>query len=154
MPSFLEFAAPRAEDEMATGVSVRDIQTKRPLLLSQDGLAGCGGFVWIAGKRLASYLLQQSICQPGLLANKRVVELGTGTGVVGLALGTSCDLGATGKIYVTDVKCNQLNAASCKLIIKTSATIARGKHSTERCLEHGDCNRITLVQRLWRYSAS
>ncbi|KAF5320714.1 hypothetical protein D9619_001039 [Psilocybe cf. subviscida] len=49
-----------------------------------DAAPGCGGLAWPAGQILASYLVQKG---PEYLANKNIIELGSGTGLVGLAIG-------------------------------------------------------------------
>lgn len=61
-----------------------------PLQISEDGGfdAGCGGKLWVAGKLLAMYLINyhdqiKSLSVP----NGNIIELGSGTGVVGLSLG-------------------------------------------------------------------
>ncbi|KAF4619972.1 hypothetical protein D9613_005401 [Agrocybe pediades] len=58
----------------------------RPLSISLvvDASPGCGGLAWPAGQILASYLVQKG---PEYLQDKNVLELGSGTGLVGLAVG-------------------------------------------------------------------
>ncbi|KAL5366425.1 putative methyltransferase-domain-containing protein [Aspergillus floccosus] len=56
---------------------------KEPLLLKEDLKEGCGGQLWPAGMVLATYLLRQRRAD---LANKQIVELGAGGGLVGLAV--------------------------------------------------------------------
>ncbi|KAJ7162531.1 putative methyltransferase-domain-containing protein [Mycena crocata] len=46
-----------------------------------DASPGCGGVTWPAGEVLAHYLVKQG---PGALEGKNVLELGSGTGLVGL----------------------------------------------------------------------
>ncbi|KDR83445.1 hypothetical protein GALMADRAFT_235593 [Galerina marginata CBS 339.88] len=58
----------------------------RPLSISLvvDAAPGCGGLAWPAGQILASYLVQKG---PEYIKSKNVLELGSGTGLVGLAVG-------------------------------------------------------------------
>jgi len=63
--------------------------------LQVDSSPGCGGIVWPAGQILSSYLIKKG---SGFLRGKRVVELGSGTGLVGLI---AAKLGA-GKVWITD----------------------------------------------------
>ncbi|KAF9482033.1 hypothetical protein BDN70DRAFT_991519 [Pholiota conissans] len=59
----------------------------RPLSISLvvDASPGCGGLAWPAGQILASYLVQKG---PQHVKNKNIIELGSGTGLVGLTIGT------------------------------------------------------------------
>lgn len=55
---------------------------KHPLRLEVDGgAAGCGGKIWPAGDLLGRYLIRNHL--PGI---KHILELGSGTGLSGLAL--------------------------------------------------------------------
>ncbi|KAI0637751.1 putative methyltransferase-domain-containing protein [Trametes polyzona] len=60
--------------------------------LAVDASPGCGGIAWPAGEVLASY-----IARKGSLKGKTVLELGSGTGLVGLVAGK---LGA--QVCITD----------------------------------------------------
>ncbi|KAI0347028.1 hypothetical protein BDW22DRAFT_1321329 [Trametopsis cervina] len=60
--------------------------------LSVDASPGCGGIVWPAGEVLSRYIARR-----GPLEGKCILELGSGTGLVGLVAGK---LGATA--YITD----------------------------------------------------
>ncbi|XP_006459971.1 hypothetical protein AGABI2DRAFT_184470 [Agaricus bisporus var. bisporus H97] len=63
-----------------------------------DSKPGCGGIAWPAGQILSSYLTQTyKTANP--LGNKCIVELGSGTGLVGLVAGK---LDPTCKVYITD----------------------------------------------------
>ncbi|KDQ06252.1 hypothetical protein BOTBODRAFT_60705 [Botryobasidium botryosum FD-172 SS1] len=53
-----------------------------PVKLSVDPSPGCGGVTWPAGEVLSQYIIRR-----GSLRNKTVVELGSGTGLVGLVAG-------------------------------------------------------------------
>ncbi|KXN87965.1 hypothetical protein AN958_07975 [Leucoagaricus sp. SymC.cos] len=63
-----------------------------------DSAPGCGGIAWPAGQILSSHLTQtyQSVTQ---LSNKTIVELGSGTGLVGLIAGR---LDPSCEVYITD----------------------------------------------------
>lgn len=64
-----------------------------PLSLSVDARPGCGGIAWPAGEVLASYIARRGSALEGL----NVLELGSGTGLVGLVAGY---LGA--RVCITD----------------------------------------------------
>ncbi|KAJ7774213.1 putative methyltransferase-domain-containing protein [Mycena maculata] len=59
-----------------------------------DASPGCGGVAWPAGEVLAQYLVKQGSIS---LQGKNILELGSGTGLVGLVAGM---LG--GNVYLTD----------------------------------------------------
>ncbi|KAI1825258.1 putative methyltransferase-domain-containing protein [Xylaria intraflava] len=72
----------------------------RPLRLHEDLTNGCGGQLWPAGMTLARYMLRYHAAG---LAGKRILELGAGGGLVGLAVARGCDLGGDGApLYITD----------------------------------------------------
>ncbi|KAK0490669.1 putative methyltransferase-domain-containing protein [Armillaria novae-zelandiae] len=62
--------------------------------LSVDASPGCGGIVWPAGQILSNYLVQRD---RSFLQHKTVLELGSGTGLVGIV---AASLGA--QVWVTD----------------------------------------------------
>ncbi|KAF9263672.1 hypothetical protein L218DRAFT_327844 [Marasmius fiardii PR-910] len=51
------------------------------IILGVDASPGCGGIVWPAGQILSNYLVGKG---PNYLKGKKVLELGSGTGLVGL----------------------------------------------------------------------
>ncbi|KAI9430929.1 putative methyltransferase-domain-containing protein [Lactarius indigo] len=63
------------------------------LPLAVDASPGCGGIAWPAGEVLAAYIARRGKALQGL----NVLELGSGTGLVGLVAGY---LGA--RVYITD----------------------------------------------------
>lgn len=69
-----------------------------PLKVYEDGGAsGCGGKLWPAGELLSRYLIRE-----GTKNAKNIIELGSGTGLVGLAIGIKeqrDDL----NVWVTDI---------------------------------------------------
>lgn len=69
----------------------------RPLeiALAVDASPGCGGIAWPAGQILATYLIQRGT---EYLRGKNVLELGAGTGLVGLVAG---QLPGT-RVWITD----------------------------------------------------
>ncbi|PYH41792.1 uncharacterized protein BP01DRAFT_359984 [Aspergillus saccharolyticus JOP 1030-1] len=91
-------------------VPVRDIRQARqssvdfdglletPLLLQEDLKKGCGGQLWPAGMVLAKYLLNQ---HRSSLANNSIIELGSGGGLVGLAIARGCQIGPS-PVIITD----------------------------------------------------
>ncbi|KAI0028306.1 putative methyltransferase-domain-containing protein [Vararia minispora EC-137] len=64
------------------------------LTLAVDAAPGCGGITWPAGEVLARYLARRG---PRALKGKRILELGSGTGLVGILAGA---LGAD--VWITD----------------------------------------------------
>ncbi|KAI0434433.1 putative methyltransferase-domain-containing protein [Xylaria sp. FL1042] len=60
------------------------------LRLHEDLTNGCGGQLWPAGMTLAKYMLRYHARG---LAGKKILELGAGGGLVGLAVARGCDLG-------------------------------------------------------------
>jgi len=73
-----------------------------PLLLYQDVGPGCGGKTWPAGEVLSNYMIRK-YKGTDLLKGKTILELGSGTGLVGLAIAKEVDLGE-GTLYITDQK--------------------------------------------------
>ncbi|KAI1431274.1 putative methyltransferase-domain-containing protein [Xylaria sp. CBS 124048] len=72
----------------------------KSLRLHEDLTNGCGGQLWPAGMTLARYMLRY---HAGSLAGKRILELGAGGGLVGLAVARGCDLGENATpLYITD----------------------------------------------------
>ncbi|KAH8118521.1 putative methyltransferase-domain-containing protein [Phellopilus nigrolimitatus] len=63
--------------------------------LRVDASPGCGGLAWPAGEVLARYIARRGV---NALAHKSVIELGSGTGLVGLVAGA---LGAR-RVCITD----------------------------------------------------
>lgn len=74
----------------------------REIELMRDPMAGTGGLLWPAGEVLADYLIRQGRSDPALFRDKAILELGSGTGVVGLGLAMNLDLGR-GSLTMTDL---------------------------------------------------
>ncbi|KAJ6510137.1 putative methyltransferase-domain-containing protein [Mycena vitilis] len=84
---------PSVQQEMLNlSFSGDDITISVDLML--DASPGCGGVAWPAGEVLARYLVKQG---PNNLKDKQVLELGSGTGLVGLV---AAKLGGT--VRLTD----------------------------------------------------
>ncbi|KAI9855563.1 MAG: hypothetical protein M1824_006065 [Vezdaea acicularis] len=75
----------------APGITTLDFNglLRAPLRLYEDLADGCGGQVWPAGQVLASYLLRTKREE---LAHARILELGAGGGLVGLAVALGGEL--------------------------------------------------------------
>lgn len=72
-----------------------DVPRPLEITLAVDASPGCGGIAWPAGQILATYLIQKG---SDYLRGKNVLELGAGTGLVGLVAG---QLPGT-KLWITD----------------------------------------------------
>lgn len=76
---------------------VNDHDASQPpvtVTLFVDASPGCGGIAWPAGQVLSNYLANKG---PGFIKGRTVLELGSGTGLVGLVAGK---LG--GNVWITD----------------------------------------------------
>ncbi|CCG82618.1 Putative uncharacterized protein [Taphrina deformans PYCC 5710] len=82
-----------------------DVTSSCRLTLAHDPLVGTGGLLWPAGEVLARYLLtpSPSLDPAACLRDKKVVEVGSGTGVVGLSCAQTLDLGLRGHLILTDL---------------------------------------------------
>ncbi|CCH41500.1 putative nicotinamide N-methyltransferase [Wickerhamomyces ciferrii] len=69
------------------------------VILEDGGEIGCGGKVWVAGELLSKYVLDK-----GLYNKKKVIEIGSGTGLVGLTLGLSENRDKDMEIFITDIE--------------------------------------------------
>ncbi|EOA85813.1 uncharacterized protein SETTUDRAFT_151867 [Exserohilum turcica Et28A] len=68
-----------------------------PLSLHEDLKNGCGGQLWPAGMVLSKYMLRRHRDD---VAGKKIVELGAGGGLVGLAVALGCNVDKT--LHITD----------------------------------------------------
>ncbi|CAO3699803.1 unnamed protein product [Rhizopus stolonifer] len=57
-----------------------------PILLAQDSSGGCGGMIWKAASVMIEYFIWKKQCSNDFLTDKIVVDIGSGTGLVGLAI--------------------------------------------------------------------
>ncbi|OBR07440.1 hypothetical protein CH63R_08961 [Colletotrichum higginsianum IMI 349063] len=69
-----------------------------PLKLHEDLASGCGGQTWPAGMVLTKHMLRY---HRAALKGARILELGAGGGLVGLAVALGCELQQT-PLYLTD----------------------------------------------------
>src|SRR5690349_19187909 len=69
----------------------------RRVQIRQDARECCGGYVWRAAAVLIRYLENKKVFPEGHFHQKRVLELGAGTGLVGIAL-----LQAGASVILTD----------------------------------------------------
>ncbi|KAI1851025.1 hypothetical protein JX265_004557 [Neoarthrinium moseri] len=69
----------------------------KPLRLHEDLTSGCGGQTWPAGMVLAKHMLRYHQKD---LRESRILELGAGGGLVGLAVASGCEL--ENPLYITD----------------------------------------------------
>lgn len=102
---------PAVEERYAAGEQVLTFDEHPQLAgsglrLRQDGGAvGCGGKIWIAGECLAHYVLDhpETLC-PDSARPLYVLELGSGTGLVGLVAGlVARQLAANTHTIITDI---------------------------------------------------
>ncbi|KAM3429390.1 hypothetical protein MY4824_008281, partial [Beauveria thailandica] len=74
-----------------------DGQLARPLRLREDLRTGCGGQTWPAGMVLGKHMLRYHRHE---LQHARILELGAGGGLVGLAVALGC--GVESRLMLTD----------------------------------------------------
>ncbi|RYO77763.1 hypothetical protein DL766_002133 [Monosporascus sp. MC13-8B] len=87
---------PTIKSAGTTEVDFSGLLTK-PLRLHEDLAQGCGGQLWPAGMTLARHMLRYHRDD---LRKSRILELGAGGGLVGLAVAKGCAV--NGPLYVTD----------------------------------------------------
>lgn len=75
------------------------LPSSTPLQLHEDLQEGCGGQLWPAGMVLSKYILQH---HRKSLRGKKVIEIGAGGGLVGLAVAIGCEIDDGQKLYITD----------------------------------------------------
>lgn len=62
-----------------------------PILLSQDLSGGCGGKIWECAEIIVNYFVWKNEESEGsLFKDKTIIEIGAGTGLVGLAVAKIC----------------------------------------------------------------
>lgn len=74
-------------------------QPRSGVRLRVDAGPGCGGIAWPAGEVLARYLAHRHSVDGSYLKGKKVLELGSGTGLVGIAAAL---LDKEAEVWVTD----------------------------------------------------
>eukprot|EP01102_Stenamoeba_stenopodia_P019397 TRINITY_DN7312_c0_g2_i1.p1 TRINITY_DN7312_c0_g2~~TRINITY_DN7312_c0_g2_i1.p1 ORF type:complete len:197 (-),score=79.65 TRINITY_DN7312_c0_g2_i1:27-578(-) len=70
-----------------------------PVKIKQDARECCGGYAWRAAAVLIKYLENRNVFAEGVFKDKRILEVGSGTGMVGIALSK-----AGGRMVLTDQK--------------------------------------------------
>ncbi|ODN82736.1 hypothetical protein L202_01020 [Cryptococcus amylolentus CBS 6039] len=84
LPSFEEYVPPRPA---ATGgrqnLSVQVEGLGKDVQLVVDAAHGCGGVNWPAGEVMCRYLVYRHSLEPERLKGKKILELGSGTGLLG-----------------------------------------------------------------------
>ncbi|KAI0152760.1 putative methyltransferase-domain-containing protein [Xylariaceae sp. FL1272] len=97
---------PQYKDAGTTETDFGGLLTGPKLKLHEDLKDGCGGQLWPAGMVLARWLLRyhgKGEDARGGLRGARILELGAGGGLVGLAVAAGCDLGdEPEKLIMTD----------------------------------------------------
>jgi Lysine methyltransferase len=75
----------------------------RPILINEDTTGGCGGKTWEAADVSCNYLIWKYQSSNGhAFRGKTILELGSGTGLVGLVLGAICNPLDAKEIVITD----------------------------------------------------
>ncbi|KAI9261912.1 putative methyltransferase-domain-containing protein [Helicostylum pulchrum] len=80
------------EQEVTAHIGKIEIQgLTEPILLSQDLSSGCGGKIWECTQIILEYLAwKREQSQHALFKDQTIVEIGAGTGLVGLAVAKLC----------------------------------------------------------------
>ncbi|ORY35866.1 putative methyltransferase-domain-containing protein [Naematelia encephala] len=100
LPSFEALAPPRpptTTEAEETRLVIPGLNNDVRLLV--DAGPGCGGIAWPAGEVLSRYLAYRHEHDPDKLKGRTIIELGSGTGLVGIVAGM---LESTANIWVTD----------------------------------------------------
>ncbi|GFZ48270.1 Putative protein N-methyltransferase [Saitozyma sp. JCM 24511] len=100
LPSFEHLAPPRpptTQQDEETRLEVPFLE--REVRLKVDAGPGCGGIAWPAGEVLSRYIAYRHSVDATYLRRKAVLELGSGTGLVGIVAGM---LDPDTRIWVTD----------------------------------------------------
>lgn len=81
----------REQEVKAHTGSVTFTDLKSPILLAQDLRGGCGGMVWECANIMIDYIIWKNQQMKGnLFQQQKLVEIGSGTGLVGLAVAKIC----------------------------------------------------------------
>lgn len=77
---------------ITTGISEFPFELlSKPIRLFQDLSGGCGGKTWEAANVMIDYMLwKNQQCSGKFLENKKIVEVGAGTGLVGIGVAMGC----------------------------------------------------------------
>ncbi|WVF68137.1 hypothetical protein IAT40_002900 [Kwoniella sp. CBS 6097] len=129
LPTFEALAPPRpptTKDEEETHVQV--VGLDRDVRLKVDAGPGCGGIAWPAGEVLSRYIAYRHSIDPSKLRNKKIIELGSGTGLVGIVAGM---LEPSAEVWVTDQEILlNLMAVNVELNLPSTST-GRNVHIAE-----------------------
>lgn len=99
--SNFEYVNVREQEVKAHIGSVYYEGLESPILLSQDMKDGCGGKIWESANVMVDYIIwKNQQLQGQLFANQKVVEVGSGTGLVGLAVAKVCS--QVSQVVITD----------------------------------------------------
>ncbi|WVN89569.1 uncharacterized protein L203_104796 [Cryptococcus depauperatus CBS 7841] len=99
LPTFEALVPPRiglTSEEKETRI---DVPGLKDIKLKIDAGPGCGGIAWPSGEVLSRYLAYRHAIDPTRLYGQKVIELGSGTGLVGIV---AAMLEPTAEIWVTD----------------------------------------------------
>ncbi|ODO10424.1 hypothetical protein I350_01019, partial [Cryptococcus amylolentus CBS 6273] len=100
LPSFEEYVPPRpAITGGQQNLSVKVEGLGKDVQLVVDAAHGCGGVTWPAGEVMSRYLVYRHSLEPDRLKEKKILELGSGTGLVGLV---TAMLEPSSEIWITD----------------------------------------------------
>ncbi|WWD20541.1 hypothetical protein CI109_105017 [Kwoniella shandongensis] len=102
LPSFEGLAPsrpPTTIEKEETRVIVPGLPGGRDVRLKVDAGPGCGGIAWRSGEVMSRYLAHRHATFPEKLRGKKIIELGSGTGLVGIA---TAMLEPTSQVWVTD----------------------------------------------------
>jgi predicted nicotinamide N-methyase len=86
----------------------------------QDSTPGCGGKIWEAAGILCRYVLLKASCDPGCFEGKRVLELGAGTGIVGICLAKAVGFQQSSSVDEDDQENRCVMGANRVEIVKSS----------------------------------
>ncbi|KAF9534965.1 putative methyltransferase-domain-containing protein [Crepidotus variabilis] len=97
----------------------RDVINPLEISLVVDAAPGCGGLAWPAGQILASYLVQKG---PEYIQSKCILELGSGTGLVGLVIGAiqNMDIWITDQAPLLDIMNRNVRLNNLETIVKVA----------------------------------
>ncbi|KAI8639785.1 putative methyltransferase-domain-containing protein [Parasitella parasitica] len=93
VPEFgdFDYIAEREQEVKAHVGSISFEGLAEPILLAQDLSGGCGGKIWECANIMVDYFIWKNNQLNGkLFKNQKIVELGSGTGLVGLAVAKLC----------------------------------------------------------------
>ncbi|KAI8357333.1 putative methyltransferase-domain-containing protein [Choanephora cucurbitarum] len=120
-----------------------------PILLSQDMSGGCGGKIWEAANVMIDYLIWKNAQLEGqLFKDQTVIEVGAGTGLVGIAIAKICS--HVHQVIITDqlpmmdlmvenIQLNQLNSVVSPAILDWGTEITNSSLLNADVIIASDC---------------